>query len=266
MKTIEINRHNLAFWKNRLSKHTIALGFFDGLHKGHQRVIKTAKDIAKSNHTKVSVMSFFPHPKSVLSDGNVKVDYLMPLEEKKKRLKQIGVNYFFIVKFDKEFASLSPEQFVKDYLIDLGAVHAVCGFDYTYGHRGIGDVYRLKLDSDNRLEVTVVPKVEFYGEKISSTLIRELLAKKKVNYIKKLLGRPYQVEWSKEKGVLPYYTLPAPGRYYVNIQGVSWRSNCIISVTDNQQLIMNEPSFFKDEQLLISWHYQVKSELCRAIS
>ena len=94
MKTIEINRDNLAYWQNRLPEQIMALGFFDGLHKGHLQVIETAKKEAQSKNLAVSVMSFFPHPKSVLSDGKVKVDYLMPLRGKGEKAKEIGSRLF----------------------------------------------------------------------------------------------------------------------------------------------------------------------------
>ena len=68
----------------------------------------------------------------------------MPLSEKEKMLEQLGVDTFYIVQFDKEFASLSPEQFVSQYLVNLGVVHAVAGFDFSYGSRGLGNMDRLK--------------------------------------------------------------------------------------------------------------------------
>ena len=102
-------------------------------------MIQTALVKAKEKNLLLSVMSFFPHPKSVLSNGKTQVDYLMPLSGKKKLLSQLGVDIFYIVEFDREFASLSPEQFAAKYLINLGVVHAVAGFDYTYGFRGDGE-------------------------------------------------------------------------------------------------------------------------------
>ena len=113
----------------------MALGFFDGLHNGHREVVKTALRMAKEKSA-VAVMSFFPHPKSVLSDGKIQVDYLMPLSEKEKMLRELGVDLFYIVEFTKEFAALSPEQYVAKYLLNLGVIHAVAGFDFSYGFKG----------------------------------------------------------------------------------------------------------------------------------
>ena len=171
-----------------------------------------------------------------------------------------------MVQFDKQLASLSPENFVESYLVDLGIVHAVCGFDYTYGHRGAGNMSRLKLDSRNQIEVTEVPKVECYGEKIQLDLIRKSLAEGKVNYIHKLLGKPYQIEWNTKTGLSPFYTLPAAGRYYASIQGAGGSVNCIVFVTNDGQLVFNQLPFSNEAQLSISWHYQVRSKACREIS
>lgn len=158
----------------------MALGFFDGIHYGHLEVIQTAKGIARDKELSLSAMSFFPHPKVVISDGKEQVNYLMPITEKEKILESLGVDTFYIVKFDKTFAQLSPEEFVADYLISLGVVHAVAGFDFTYGRRGLGNLNRLKQDSKGHIEATQVEKVECEGVKISSTRIREMLLQGRV--------------------------------------------------------------------------------------
>ena len=106
METIYLNRENLAQWQEKAKPCVMALGFFDGLHNGHQEVVKTALKIAKEKNLPVAVMSFFPHPKSVLSDGKIQVDYLMPLSEKEKMLRELGVDLFYIVEFTKEFACI----------------------------------------------------------------------------------------------------------------------------------------------------------------
>jgi len=125
----------------------MALGFFDGFHLGHCEVIKTAFQKAKEKEVSLAVMSFFPHPKTVLSNGNKQICYLMPPVEKEKMLEKLGVNTFYLVKFEPKFASISPEEFVANYLNNLGVIHAVAGFDFTYGHKGKGNMERLKRDS-----------------------------------------------------------------------------------------------------------------------
>ena len=142
----------------------------------------------------------------------------MPPSEKEEMLRQLGVDTFYFVEFDMDFASLSPEEFVANYLIHLGVVHAVAGFDFSYGYKGTGNMDRLKSDSGGLIEVTKVAKVECQGEKISSTCIRERLKKGNVEELPAFLGRPYEVkcDWDGFSFSLnSYYTLPASGRYLV---------------------------------------------------
>ena len=221
METIFINRDNILNWQSVATPTVMALGFFDGLHQGHRKVIQTALNKAKEKNVQLSVMSFFPHPKTVISNGKKQVCYLMPLSEKEKMLEQLGVDRFYIVQFDREFASLSPQQFVNQYMLKLGVIHAVAGFDFSYGSRGLGNLDRLKNDSGGIIEVTKVEKVECKGEKISSTCIRERLVKGLVEEIPHFLGRPYEVKGNWDGFAIKlesYYTLPATGRYKVTVK------------------------------------------------
>src|SRR3954469_25671010 len=111
METIYLNQGNLIDWQKKAKQNVMALGFFDGLHNGHCEVIKTASQKAKERNVSLSVMSFFPHPKTVISNGKKRVCYLMPPSEKEEMLRKLGVDTFYIVEFDKEFASLLPKQF-----------------------------------------------------------------------------------------------------------------------------------------------------------
>ena len=112
----------------------------------------------------------------------------MPLSEKEERLESLGVDTFYIVEFDKEFAALPPEEFAAKYLVELGVVHAVAGFDFCYGYKGAGNMDRLSNDSGKLIDVTKVEKVGFQGEKISSTRIRERLLTGNVEELPHLLG------------------------------------------------------------------------------
>ena len=263
METIYLNPENLADSQQKASLSVMALGFFDGIHNGHREVIKTAFQKAKERNLSLSVMSFFPHPKTVLSNGKTHVDYLMPLSDKEKIFCELGVDIFYIVEFDREFASLSPEKFAAKYLVDLGVVHAVAGFDYTYGFRGVGNMDRLKSDSGGILEVTKVEKVEYQGEKISSTGIREKLANGKIDDLPSFLGRHYKVrcEWNGTSfTVRPHYTLPAPGKYVVTVRGANQSQVLEMIVTKEKALI--PPKSFSEvasnnDVFSIIWHEQI---------
>ncbi|MDN7246240.1 FAD synthetase family protein [Planococcus shenhongbingii] len=226
MKTIYLNKENLSGWQKRASTNVMALGYFDGLHRGHCKVIETARSIAEEKGLPLMVMSFSPHPKTVLSNGKEQVHYLMPLSKKEERLRELGVDTFLIVEFDKEFAGLLPEQFVGKYLIGLGVVHAVAGFDFSYGSKGAGNMDRLKSDSAGRVETTKVAKVTYRNEKIGSTCIREKLFCGNVEELPHLLGHAYEVRCQWNGTCLetdPDYLLPAPGRYAVTLKN-EWGS------------------------------------------
>jgi FAD synthase len=261
MKTIHINRSNLAEWQKKASPNVMALGCFDGLHHGHCTVINTAYQKAKEKQTDLAVMSFFPHPKTVISNGKVHVHTLMPLAEKEAKLRKMGVDTFYIVTFDKEFATLSPERFVSLYLNGLGVVHAVAGFDFSYGSRGIGNLDRLNQDSCGWIDVTKVEKVELWGEKISSTCIREWLLNGKVAELPDLLGRFYETEceWNgKVFNLYPYYTLPGPGRYAVTLKTESGSIQTeVIVLKEGVQSTAEIPPFFKGK-LSIIWLQQIQ--------
>lgn len=173
-----------------LPELALALGFFDGVHKGHEQVILTAKKEAERLGIKSGVMTFFPHPKEVLRKG-AKVHYLTKLEEKKKLIEKLNIDYFIVVEFSLPFSELTPQQFVDQYLIDLNVKHVVAGFDYTFGRLGRGRMETLPFHSRNKLTYTVVDKVECNGEKISSTNIRNAIREGNIEKANKYLGRPY---------------------------------------------------------------------------
>ncbi|MEH7526568.1 FAD synthetase family protein, partial [Bacillus sp. JJ1503] len=117
MEIISINHPQ--FVKRELPLLSIALGYFDGVHLGHQKVIKKAKTIAEESGFKSAVMTFDPHPSVVLGKSVKHVEYITPLSEKIELMAKLGIDYLFIVNFSREFASLLPQEFVDQYLIDL---------------------------------------------------------------------------------------------------------------------------------------------------
>ncbi|RWZ60907.1 riboflavin biosynthesis protein RibF [Halobacillus fulvus] len=171
----------------------VAVGFFDGVHKGHQRVIETAQREAKEKGLKSAVMSFDPHPSVVLKKGKVHARYITPLPEKEKILKKMGIDYFFVITFNQELAQLAPQTFVDHFFVNLQIRHVVAGFDFSYGHKGRGSMETLPDHARGRLTHTIISKVEEDEEKISSTRIRQLLDHGYVEEAESLLGRPFSV-------------------------------------------------------------------------
>lgn len=173
----------------------MVLGFFDGVHKGHQKVIETAKRSAQEKGLKLAVMTFNQHPSIVfqkLLPENMK--YLNSNERKEQLMASLGVDILYIVDFTSAFAQLPPQEFVDQYIVGLHAKVAVSGFDYTYGPKDIADVAHLPLYANQRFEVITVGKEELAGEKISSTRIRSLMEAGKMAEVTELLGYVYEIE------------------------------------------------------------------------
>jgi riboflavin kinase/FMN adenylyltransferase len=264
MKTIYLNKENLAAYQVFASSNVMALGCFDGLHRGHVKVIQSGLQEAKKRNVPLSVMSFFPHPKTVI-EGKACFHYLMPQSEKEKRLCDLGVDIFYLVEFDKDFAGLSPQAFVQEYLIKLGVIHAVAGYDFSYGSRGAGNMQTLKQDSRNRIDVTTVGKVEYKGEKISSTRIRKQLLEGNVEELPNLIGHSYELTGVCTGCVLttdPNYTLPAPGHYEVILTNKknSWRTEVVV----NEKCVMTAskkqiPSWLEGN-ITIVWNRRMKAK------
>ncbi|MBS4207578.1 bifunctional riboflavin kinase/FAD synthetase [Bacillus sp. FJAT-50079] len=190
MKVIMIH-HPHTFQKDEFPPLALALGFFDGVHQGHQKVIQTAIEIAKEKGYASAVMTFDPHPSVVLGKGNTSIRYITPLQDKINLIEKLGVDYLFVIRFTSAFASLEPAQFVQKYIAGLHAKHVIAGFDYTYGKFGKGTMETLSEHAQGRFDVTTVSKLEKDEEKISSTSIRALLTDGKMIEAKHLLGRFY---------------------------------------------------------------------------
>jgi riboflavin kinase/FMN adenylyltransferase len=230
VKLIKLSQpHN--FNKQDFPEMVVALGYFDGVHKGHQKVILKAKEIADNNGLKSAVMTFNPHPLVVLRKQE-EIDYITPLEEKIRLIEKLDVDILFVVEFTKEFAALLPQQFVDEYIINFNVKHVVAGFDFTYGHLGKGTMETLPFHSREQFLYTTVEKQTDHDRKISSTLIREVVRSGDVLYAQTLLGRPHTVTGTvihgdkrgrtigfptANIGVEDRYLLPPTGVYAISI-------------------------------------------------
>ncbi|SDI94723.1 riboflavin biosynthesis protein RibF [Natribacillus halophilus] len=213
----------------------LALGYFDGVHEGHEKVIETARETAETIGAETGVLTFNPHPRTVLAKEYEGVDYpeLTPLPEKEDRIRALAVDRLYVVTFDKTLASLSPQQFVDQYIIPLHAVHVVAGFDFSYGQYGKGNMETLPAQARGRFETTVVTKWEQGGEKVSSTRIRQCIDAGELEEARALLKRPHAVRGEVVEGdkrgrelgfptanIVPghTYVVPPAGVYCVNVR------------------------------------------------
>ncbi|WP_134339240.1 bifunctional riboflavin kinase/FAD synthetase [Filobacillus milosensis] len=187
-------------YKIKTEPTSMAVGYFDGVHKGHQEVINKAIEVAEQQNHKRGVMTFHPHPLSVLK-GTQLTDFLITsLDEKIELFNQMDIDYLYIVEFNKDLAKLSPNEFVDKFFVDLNVKHVVGGFDFSFGHKGSGKIQQMDEYAGDRLTYSVVNKVTFEDEKISSTRIRETLDHGEMDLTEKLLGRPFSISAEVIKG------------------------------------------------------------------
>lgn len=192
MKVIQLSYPQQITTDEVAGAYSLALGFFDGVHRGHQAVINAAKKTAERSNTKLAVMTFDPHPSIVLGQSKEKVFYITPLKQKIAILESLGVDTLFVVRFTSDFAQLSPAEFIQLFVKDLGVKHVTAGFDYTFGKKGQGNMDIMPELCGESISVTVVEKQLEESDKISSTRIRQLLLKGDMENVHELLGRPYR--------------------------------------------------------------------------
>ncbi|MGI2293091.1 bifunctional riboflavin kinase/FAD synthetase [Paenibacillus sp. GXUN7292] len=179
---------------------SLAIGHFDGVHKGHQNVIGQAVKVAQQNNMRAAVMTFTPHPKAVLGRGAHYDECLTPLHDKTAIFAKLGVEVVFVMKFDLQFASVSPEQFIDEVIKKLNVKHITVGFDFRFGSRGAGDPAMLKELCLPQIGVSVVEPLFDNGQKVSSTFTRQLLKEGDLKHAERLLGRPYTITGTVERG------------------------------------------------------------------
>lgn len=175
---------------------SIALGNFDGVHRGHRQVIAAAAKAARALHVPLGVISFDPHPRRWFQP-DVEPFRLLNSDQLGRALDGLGVDRLYVLPFDAEMAGLSDEAFTQQVLADgLGARHVAAGFDISFGKGRSGNPARLQA-SGERLGFGVsiaAPLTDAQGGKCSSSAIRQALRAGEMEKAAELLGRPFAIE------------------------------------------------------------------------
>ena len=183
---------NVKLGEIRKQKNPVVacIGYFDGMHKGHQALVNATLEKAKELGVESGLITFDPDPWVTLRDAK-DVKHITPLQQRINIAVELGIKNIFILNFTKEMAALSPLDFIK--VLDSCNIKAlICGFDYHYGQFGKGDIESLKRDAD--FEVVVIDAVNDNEGKISSTRITNLIEEGEVHKAEELLGYAYRVE------------------------------------------------------------------------
>ena len=171
------------------------IGEFDGVHRGHQRVVERAREIAMSRRLPVVAITFDPHPDEVIRPGS-HPPLLTTARRRSELLAGLGADAVFVLPFNLEFSRLSPDEFVHVVLSErLHAAAVVVGENFRFGHKAAGDVPMLAaLGEKYDFTAEGVPLLVDDGVTISSTYIRQRLAAGDVAAAARALGRPHRVE------------------------------------------------------------------------
>lgn len=209
----------------------VAVGVFDGVHRGHQRILAQAREDARRAGIGFSVVTFEPHPDAVLGKS-VPLPPLTPVGEKRELLGRAGADRVEILHFDQAMAAQEPEEFVRRRLIEaLGMVRLVAGEDFALGRERKGDLaYLRELGTRLGFSVDAVPLLLDPDGPVSSSRVRALLGEGRVEEAARLLGRRYRIEAQVVRGqglggdlgfptanleLLEHQAVPADGIYAV---------------------------------------------------
>jgi riboflavin kinase/FMN adenylyltransferase len=182
----------IAHLGNARPRTTVTIGNFDGVHLGHQRIIRGVIDRSRETNTQSMVLTFFPHPAKVLRSEHAP-PLLMTLPQRLDSFRESGLDATLVLKFDAQLAKVPAEEFVRKFLVETLCASAVfVGANFRFGHKQAGDVHLLE-EFGRRwdFEVQVVPPVVEDGIIVSSTAVRCAVREGRMEDASRLLGRPF---------------------------------------------------------------------------
>ena len=258
----------------RCSSRIVAcIGYFDGLHRGHQELIRQTIALSEKLQAESALITFDPDP-WVTIKGIREIKHISTMEQRKERAALLGIENFFILHFDAEMAALQPDSFM-DYLlgqIDLAGL--VCGFDFHYGAKGKGSVESLKAIAAGRFQFVHVDSVNDECGKISSSRIACCLEQGKVSEAKTLLGYPYTISGKVIHGnakgsstlgfptancdVDPEFILPARGVYIGRVRVTGKEYPAMINIGHNPTF--NERHMISVEAYILNFNHNIYGE------
>jgi len=196
---MEVIRHIESY--RRFPRPIVSLGNFDGVHLGHQAILTKAVSEARALQGTALVLTFHPHPLSVLRP-NSPLPLILSLREKLLLFRRLEIHGVILQRFSQTFSQLTAEEFVRRYLVDIiGIEKVIVGHNVSFGHRRSGNAEILvQLGEKFGFAVDVIGPVVIDGREVSSTAVRTLLGTGNMHEVTRLLGRPYGVSGRVEKG------------------------------------------------------------------
>lgn len=180
----------------RVENTVLTVGTFDGVHEGHRALMETVVEKAKQRNARSVVVTFDPHPRTIIHSKSDGIKLLTTLKERAEILETIGVDVLVVIPFTRDFSLLSSEEFVKDVIHKkIGISEFIIGYDHHFGKDRSGTIETLeRLGPELKFDVQVVSKKEMGDTTISSTVIRnEIIENGNMIKAADLLGRPYML-------------------------------------------------------------------------
>ncbi|MDY3362825.1 bifunctional riboflavin kinase/FAD synthetase [Riemerella anatipestifer] len=182
---------SISDYKNT-SPTALSIGMFDGVHLGHQSIIKNLKKISNEKKLSSGLLTFWPHPRTIFNP-NENLKLLNTLTEKTSLIENLGVDFLFLQNFDEDFRNLSADDFVKKILVDkLNIKYLIIGYDHRFGKDKKGDFNLLqKMATEFDFEVQQLDAIQLENQNISSTKIRNAIASGDFKSANDMLGYHY---------------------------------------------------------------------------
>ena len=198
MKVVDLSKETKL--NNPFSVLTV--GTFDGVHKGHQKIINKLVNVAKRNNAESVLVTFQPHPRTVIFPDDSSLVLINTLEEKLRLLEKNGIDKVILMPFTKKFSQLTSCEFIKQYVYEkFNAKHLIVGYDHRFGKDRLGDVEKLKeCTKPYGIDVEKVCAYTQNGENVSSTKIRNAIGNGKITVANKFLSYKYNMSGMVVKG------------------------------------------------------------------
>lgn len=230
---MKIYQHLSEFKK--LDNAVVTIGTFDGVHYGHQKIVKRLCELAKENGGESVILTFFPHPRLILDPENQNLKMINTVKQKAEILAGLGVDHLIIIPFTRDFSNLSAREYIQQILVEtIGTKYIIVGYDHRFGKDRKGGMPELELyakDFDYRIEL--IPEQDINDVAVSSTKIRQALLQGDVALAAEYLGYHFSIEGRVVKGdkigrTIGYPTanifveetyklIPSDGIYAVNV-------------------------------------------------
>lgn len=185
-----------------LQNAVVTSGTFDGVHLGHQKILNRLREAAEIHRGETVVLTFWPHPRMVVSKDSQNLKLLSTLAEKIESLRQSGVQHLVVIPFTREFSELSSEEFIQQILVErIGTKRLVIGYDHHFGRNREGSFEYLQQNAPRYgFEIEEIPRQEIDHLTVSSTKIRQSLMEGETHIANELLGRSYSFSGLVVKG------------------------------------------------------------------